>query len=73
MAMVTEKRVRFGVQTMVRYSKFCPKYSEAFLRLGQRKNLIQIHKNFPRLLFVSIHNENLTFIGVLNHTSLDNS
>ena len=71
--MVTEKRVRFGVQTMVRFPKFCPNNSEAFLRLGQRKKLIQIHKTFPRILFVSIYNENLTFIGVLNHTSLNNS
>ena len=70
--MVTEKRVRFGVQTIVRFPKFCPKNSEAFLRLGQTKNMIQIHKTFPRILFVSIYNENLTFIGVLSHTSLNN-
>ena len=71
--MVTEKRVRFGVQTIVRFPKFYPNNSEEFLRLGQRKNLIQIHKTFTRILFVSFFNENLTFIGVLNHTSLNNS
>ena len=71
--MVTEKRVRFGVQTMIKFPKFCPNNYEAFLHLEQRKNVIQIHKTFTQMLFVSIYNENLTFIGVLNHTSRNNS
>jgi hypothetical protein len=54
--MVTEKRVRFGVQTMVKSPKFCPNNSDAFLRLGQRKKLIQIQKTFPQILFESFHN-----------------
>ena len=60
-------------QTITGVPKFCRKKYEAFVRLEQSKNLIEMHETSIKILIFNIYNEIFTVLHVFNHTSFNNS